>query len=133
MPYETFDIDLLEGKAAEGAFSRVLCSARFEHKLDKKAARTGNIAVEYETRKRNGEVILSGIAITTAEWWVVEFAPSCRLILPVEHAKKITRIAIKAGLDRWIGDGNNHHNALIPFAWFLEKGCEFSAEKEDAA
>ena len=117
-PYETFDADLLPGNVREDAFARVLCSARFEHKRDYKATETGNIAIEYQVRK--GEAVEdSGIAITTAEWWVIEFAPSCRLVLPTETVKRLARVAIRDGRHRWIGDGNNHHNALVPFEWFL--------------
>jgi hypothetical protein len=84
------------------------------------ASSTGNIAIEYEVRKPSG-VEPSGISITTADWWVVEFYDECRLIVPTEIAKRIARLAIKDGQHKWIGDGNNHHNALVPFDWFLTK------------
>ena len=117
-PYETFDIDLLEGKAREGAFARVLCQVTFEHKRDYQTITTGNVAIEFE-EKRGTEKRLSGISITTAEWWVVEFDIDSWILVPVEKAKRLARLAIKADKHAWIGDGNNHHNALVPFIWFL--------------
>lgn len=118
-PYETFDTDLLEGKARQDAFARLLCTARFEHKRDYLAKDTGNIAVEFQTRKGD-EIVASGISITTAEWWVVEYDDDCRLVVPTEHVKRLARLAIKANKSAWIGDGNNHRNALVPFHWFLK-------------
>lgn len=117
-PYETFDIDLLAGKVSEDSVARLLCSTRFEVKLDRLAAITGNLAVEYEVKK--GEQIeRSGISITTAEWWIVEFSKKSFLVFHVDIVKRLARLAIKQGRHKWIGDGGNHHNALVPFFWFL--------------
>ena len=54
MPYETFDIDLAEGKLREDAFGRLLCHTRFEHKHDKIHETSGNIAIEYEQKMPDG-------------------------------------------------------------------------------
>lgn len=120
--YPQFDKDLREGKAREDAFVHVLLRARVEHKRDKKAVDTGNLAIEYEQRCRDGEIRGSGIAITKADRYAIEFAPECWLVLPTERVKEMTRLAIKEGRHRWIGDGNNHHNALVPFTWLLSEG-----------
>ena len=120
MAYETFDIDLREGKAREDAFVHVLLRSRVEHKRDKKAARTGNLALEYEQRCSDGVVRPSGIMATEAQFWAHEYASECWLVLPTETVKAITRRAIEAGKTAWIGDGKNHHNALVPIQWFVQ-------------
>ena len=121
-PYETFDIDLREGKAREDAFVHVLLRSRVEHKRDFKYATTGNIAVEYEQKARDGNKVLSGISITEAGSWAVEFLENRWLVVPTETVKALARRAIKNGKHKWIGDGNNHHNALIPIDWFTQPG-----------
>ena len=119
VPYETFDIDLREGKAREDAFVHVLLCSRVEHKRDKIVARTGNIAIEFEQKSSDGKIKPSGISITTAAYWVTEYASNNWLINPTEEVKTLARRAIKEGKHRWIGDGDNHHNALVPINWFV--------------
>ena len=55
VPYETFDIDLREGKAREDAFVHVFLQSKVEHKHDKQARFTGNLAVEMEQVCSDGE------------------------------------------------------------------------------
>jgi hypothetical protein len=114
-----FDKDLRFGEAREDAFINVLLRARVEHKSDRKCCETGNIAVEFEQRCRDGVVRPSGIALTKAERWAVEFDSECWLILPTNVVKAIAREAYDAGQHRWIGDGNNHHNVLVPIERFV--------------
>lgn len=116
-----FDKDLRDGQAREDAFVHVMLRARVEHKRDHKCVATGNIAIEYEQRCRDGLVHTSGIAKTEADRYAIEFAPECWLVIPTERVKALAKRAIRAGRHRWIGDGNNHHNALVPFTWFLEE------------
>lgn len=119
MAYETFDIDLREGKAREDAFVHVLLRSQVEHKRDKKAARTGNVAVEIAQLCSDGVHRPSGIMSTTAQFWAVEFCPECWLLLPTEYVRSLAHRAKGMNLDRWIGDGNNHLNVLIPIEWFV--------------
>ncbi len=119
MPYETFDIDLRDGKAREDAFVHTLLRSRVEHKRDKKAARTGNIAIEVAQLCADGEHRDAGVFATTAELFAVEFFPECWLLLPVEYVKQLARRAMKEDRSAWIGDGNNHFNALVPIEWFV--------------
>ena len=121
--YPNFDKDLREGKAREDAFVYVLLRARVEHKRDHKCVETGNVAIEYEQKCRDGEVRPSGIALTKADRYAIEFAAECWLVLPTEHMKELAKRAIREGRHRWIGDGNNHHNALVPFIWLLDDGA----------
>ena len=120
-PYETFDIDLREGKAREDAFVHVLLRSRIEHKRDHKFAETGNLAIEYQQRYPDGEVAPSGIAISEAGAWAFEFLENSWLVVPTEAVKVLARRAIKDGQHAWIGDGKNHHTALIPIEWFFAK------------
>ena len=124
IPYETFDIDLREGKAREDAFVHILLRSRVEHKHDKKARRTGNIAIEFEQRSSDGEIWPSGVSITTAEYQATEYAPACWLLTPTEDYKALARRAIREGKHRWVGDGENHHNALVPIEWFVRLKTE---------
>ncbi len=119
MPYETFDIDLRDGKAREDAFVHVMLRSKVEHKRDKKAARTGNIAIEIAQTLRNGDTVDSGVMVTTAEFFAVEFFPECWVILPVEYVRKLARLGAQQGRNHWIGDGNNHLNVLVPIEWFF--------------
>lgn len=119
MPYETFDKDLREGKAREDAFVHVLLRSRVEHKRDKKAARTGNVAIEVAQKCRDGEHHHAGVFATDAEYFAVEFFPECWLLMPTEYVRILARRAMKEDRHRWIGDGENHLNALVPIEWFV--------------
>ena len=118
-PYETFDIDLRDGKAREDAFVNVMLRCRVEHKRDKKCGRTGNVAIEIEQKCSDGVVRPSGVMSSEAERWALEYAPECWLIVPTEYVKRLAIEAISEEMDDWIGDGKNHHNALVPIGWFV--------------
>ncbi len=119
-PYETFDIDLREGKAREDAFVHVMLRAKVEHKRDKKAARTGNVAVEIAQTLRTGETVDAGVMASTAQFFAVEYFPECWLILPTEYVKTLARLGVQQDRHKWIGDGNNHLNVLVPIEWFVK-------------
>ena len=117
-----WDIDLADGEAREDAFRDVLLHRYVEHKSDFKCVETGNLAVEYETSAApNGEGNRwpSGIGTTTSDYWAVEFAPDCWLVLRTATMKGFAREAIRRGHHRWIGDDNRFHNALVPFHWCI--------------
>lgn len=120
MPYETFDIDLREGKAREDAFVNVMLRAKVEHKRDKKAARTGNVAIEIAQKLRNGDHEESGVMCSTAGYFAVEYFPECWLILPTEYVRKLARLGVQQDRHKWIGDGGNHLNVLVPIEWFVK-------------
>ncbi len=119
MAYETFDIDLRDGKAREDAFVHVMLRSRVEHKRDKKAWRTGNIAIEIAQKCSDGEHRESGVMATKAEFFAVEFFAECWVILPTEYVRKLARLGVQQDLHKWIGDGGNHLNVLIPVDWFF--------------
>lgn len=128
--YESFDIDLREGSAREDAFVHVMLRSRVEHKHDKKAWRTGRVAVELEQRCADGVVRASGVNMES-DRFAVEFAPECWFILPTEYVRGIAALAEQHGeIDpyqddgpgyAWIGDGHNHRNALVPIEWFVRR------------
>lgn len=125
MTHKGFDIDLLEGKAREDAFARVLLSGRelVEHKRDFKCMRTGNLALEYETStlpKGEGDRYASGIAVCEAHWFVLEYDHEKWLVWTLDEVKAIARRAIRSGLHKWVGDNDRFHNALVPIEWFTE-------------
>jgi len=119
-PYETFDMDLREGKAREEAFVNVMLRSKVEHKRDKKAARTGNVAIEIAQTLRTGETVESGVMSTTAERFAIEYAPECWLVIPTEYVKTLVRLAVQQDRKQWIGDGGNHLNVLVPIEWFVK-------------
>lgn len=133
MAYETFDIDLRDGKAREDAFVHVLLRSRVEHKRDKKAVRTGNIAIEIAQKCYDGDHRESGVMVTDAQFFAIEFAPECWVILPTEYVKKLARLGIQQDRHRWIGDGGNHLNVLIPIEWFVTLPTGPRASKSEAA
>ena len=120
MAYETFDIDLRDGKAREDAFVEVMLRSKVEHKRDKKAARTGNVAIEITQTLRSGDTVPSGVMVTTAERFAIEFFPECWLVLPTEYVRKLARLGAQQDRKKWIGDGNNHLNVLVPIEWFVK-------------
>lgn len=120
MAYETFDIDLREGQAREDAFVHVFLRSKVEHKRDKKAARTGNVAIEIAQTLRNGDTVDSGVMVTTAGYFAIEFAAECWVVLPTEYVRRLARLGAQQDRKLWCGDGNNHLNALIPIEWLVK-------------
>jgi|SRR6185312_12309548 len=134
MAYESFDKDLREGQAREDAFVHVLLRSRVEHKRDKKAARTGNIAIEVAQLGRDGVHRPSGVMSSQAQSFAVEFFPECWLILPTEYVRALARRGMKEDRHRWIGDGNNHLNVLIPIEWFVRvSSADILASEREAS
>jgi hypothetical protein len=115
-----FDIDLLDGKAREDAFAHVITWGRFEHKRDYAASTTGNIAVEFERKKVDGSLEPSGISVTQADWWSVEFDHNAWVLLSVVRVKRLADRAVEERRVRWGGDGKRAHLALVPLGWWVE-------------
>lgn len=114
---------------------QVILSPRTEHsrKPDEAAARIERLVpgpyIElFARRPRDGwdvwgnqasEAAEAGVMATTAQFFAVEFFPECWLILPTEYVRNLARRAMRMDLHRWIGDGGNHLNALVPIEWFV--------------
>jgi hypothetical protein len=119
LPYQPeFDRDLRDGEAGEEAFVHVMCRTLVEHKRDRWCQRTGNVAIEFEQRHQDGAVRPSGIQLSRAGRYAIEWAPECWLVVPKEVAVELGQRAVREGREAWIGSGNNYHNALVPFEWF---------------
>lgn len=110
-----FDIDLLEGKAREDAFAYVILKARIEHKCDEKCRVTGNIFIEYRQKGRP-----SGISVTTADWWAIEYDENCWILIPTKRLKALAR-RVAADVKRRVkgGDNNQYDGILIPIEWLV--------------
>lgn len=114
-----FDIDLRYGEAREDAFVHVLLRSKVEVKSDRKARETGNVAVEYEQVGTDGQARPSGIATTEADWYAVEYDAGRWQLIETAQLKELARRAIRANRHKWIGDNDEHHNALVPLQWFV--------------
>lgn len=120
--FDKFDIDLRYGKAREDALIHELLQSRVEVKSDRKCRTTGNLAVEYEQRLVDGTPQASGIALNNGvHRWAFEFDDDCWLIVPKQRVVELARRAVREGRHGWIGDNNDHHCALVPIAWFVDK------------
>ena len=115
-----FDFDLVGGQAREDAFLHVISWGRFEHKRDFASSSTGNHPVEFERLTVNGSTEPSGISVTRAQWWCVEYEANCWLVLHVDRVKQLAVRAVKANRVRWGGDGKRARLALVPLTWFVE-------------
>jgi hypothetical protein len=99
-----FRYDLSVGQLAEGYLGNILSNKKVEVKFDFGAHRTGNVYIEYMSRGK-----LSGIATTTANYWLLVIASEsasrlradaseilesdiiCSLLIPVPRLKEICR------------------------------------------
>jgi hypothetical protein len=113
-----FDIDLRDGGLREAAFANVLFHAKVECKSDEKCRQTGNVFIEYLQHGRP-----SGIATTEADFWAIEFAPDCWLVLPTAHLKDIARDVARQKERRVKGgDGDNFEGVLVPLVELIAVG-----------
>lgn len=115
-----FDVDLAYGEARESAFVTALRRCHAECKSDRKARITRNIAVEFRqgsTERGAGQP--SGIAKTDSDWWAVEYADDCWLVVPTPLMKQLARRANDMGRVKMCGDGNRFECALVPVDWLI--------------
>ncbi len=124
---EKFDIDLLEGKAVEDAFAHVLCHATVEVKSDRICIRgrnggTGRICIEYQQRATPGkdDGRPSGIAVSKARWWAIEYDENCWIVMPRERVADLARRAWAKALRADTGD-NGNRSVLVPIEWFVQE------------
>lgn len=126
MSYSQFDIDLREGEAHEQAFVHALLKSHIEHKYDKRCCEwtggkspTGNLCIEFEQSDGCGGRKPSGIAISTAHRWALEYRADHHLLVPTERVKELARRAIREGRVKPTGD-NGNRSALVPIHYFIE-------------
>lgn len=113
---EGWDLDFSFGKIREAVFEKLLRSKRVECKSNPKCRETGNVAFEFQQRGRP-----SGLAKTEAEFYGVEFAQDCWLLVPTAKIKDICARAFRFKDERgnkpYIkmgGDFNQYANIVIP-------------------
>lgn len=114
-----FRYDLKVGQIGEEMLGELLSSAKVEVKKDSWIYRSGNIAVEFESRGKP-----SGIAKTEADWWCfifsAEFEDKMLLMVETNKLKLIARKYYRkdiAGDGKYIkkmGDSNTSKAVLIP-------------------
>ena len=117
-----WDIDLRDGIAREDSFARMLMDKGIfliEHKCDEKAEKTGNVFIEFTQLTAQGDRIASGIAVTTADAWAIEFRKNWHISGPMSELKEISREAWKRGCARMGGDNNCYQGVVFPLEWLL--------------
>ena len=79
-----FSHDLKFGQIGENLIGEIFSNKKIEVKRDKWICKSGNIAVEYESRGRK-----SGIAKSTADWWcfILSGGMEDKMILLIETNK----------------------------------------------
>jgi hypothetical protein len=109
-----FNYDLKVGQVGEELIAEILKNKKIEVKRDSWISRSGNIAVEYESRGKP-----SGISKTTADYWcfIVSGSIEDKIIVFIEtnKLKEISRKYFKQGNIKEMGDNNTSKSVLIPF------------------
>jgi len=108
-----FKYDLQIGQIAEKKLADIFQNKKIEVKYDKIASRTGNIAIEYESRGKP-----SGITITEAEYYCYVIADTkcddIYLLIAVDKLKKVCRKYFIENRIKNIGDNNTSKAIIIP-------------------
>ena len=110
-----FRYDLEVGQEGERLVDSLFKSKRIEVKRDSWVGRTGNIAIEYESRGNP-----SGIATTEAEYWIIifskEYEDKVMLVLETTRLKEVARKYFLEGKIKKMGDSNTSIAVLIPIS-----------------
>lgn len=108
-----FRYDLEVGKEGERIIDSLFKDKLLEVKRDSWVAKSGNIAIEYESRGKP-----SGIATTEADYWVIIFSGDYKdkviYIFETERLKQIARRYYVDGNTKAMGDNNSSMVVLIP-------------------
>lgn len=112
-----FDIDLATGQFSESVLADILSRSGqyIEVKSDAKCQQTGNIYLEYESRGKP-----SGLAVTEAQWWAIEYRPMRWLIIRTLELKEIAREYYKNGGIKG-GDYDTSRGVLVPLERILRR------------
>lgn len=109
-----FDLDLRHGKIREAEVRRILARSRIELKSDGKAQETGNLYIEFRCRGRK-----SGIAVSTAEYWMIEYATGAFVLMPYWLLRRMAAKAYREGKIVRGGDQDATEGILVPLLWVL--------------
>lgn len=114
-----FRYDLKVGQIGEKLLSDILLNKKIEVKRDSWIYKSGNIAIEYESRGKP-----SGIAKSEAGYWAIIFSGGYEdeiiIIIKENRLKKICREFYKKGNIKSMGDNNTSKSILIPIKEFLK-------------
>lgn len=110
-----FDKDLAFGESKESVFVKALQSVRVECKADQKCRKSSNIAIEIRQGSNvRGKGKPSGLSVTDAEWWAIEYADDCWIFLRTSKLKTIARACMQNRGTVMGGDDNRFELILIP-------------------
>lgn len=112
----SFDFDLSDGRFAEDLLIALFSNerGRVEVKRDLRVSDTGNVAIEYRSRKKK-----SGIATTTAVWWALvldgpHYGHQIIVFIKTERLKQLARQLYTEGSKARGGDDGTSEMVLIP-------------------
>lgn len=108
-----FDLDLQYGQIGEETLAKIL-SGKIEVKTERGQWKsTGNIAIEYSSRKKP-----SGIIVTKADWWCTILMDGQEIdhiiLTPMKKMKELFVKYFKRGKKVRGGDSNTSELVLIP-------------------
>lgn len=108
-----FRYDLEVGKEGERIVDSLFKDKLIEVKRDSWVGRSGNIAIEYESRGKP-----SGIATTQADYWIIifskEYQDKVMYVFETQLLKRVSREYFKQGKVKAMGDDNTSMAVLIP-------------------
>ena len=114
-----FRYDLKVGQIGEQLLDDILNFKTIEVKRDSWIYKSGNIAIEYESRNKP-----SGIAKSQANYWAIIFSGDYKdeliLIIKENRLKEICREYYKKGNVKTMGDNNTSKAILIPITEILK-------------
>jgi hypothetical protein len=114
-----FKYDLKVGQIGEQLLNDIFTLKTIEVKRDSWIYKSGNIAIEYESRNKP-----SGIAKSEADYWAIIFSGDYKdeiiLIIKENRLKDICRTYYKKGNIKSMGDNNTSKAILIPITEILK-------------
>ena len=114
-----FKYDLKVGQIGEQLLNDIFTLKTIEVKRDSWIYKSGNIAIEYESRNKP-----SGIAKSQADYWAIIFSGDYKdeiiLIIKANRLKEICRKYYKKGNIKSMGDNNTSKAILIPITEILK-------------
>jgi hypothetical protein len=114
-----FKTDLIIGQEGEKYLGGLLKDSTIEVKTDFMVDKTGNVAIEYESRGKP-----SGISTTQSSHWAIIFSgqynKELTILIEVNRLKRISREYYKKGKVVKGGDNNTSKLILIPIEKLLK-------------
>ena len=104
-----FKYDLKVGQVAEKILAELLENKTIEVKRDLQAIYTGNIYIEYESRKKP-----SGLANSQADFYCYFITDGRMFLIETKELKELCRKYLGTDRDRLGGDSNTSKGILLP-------------------